>query len=220
MGAWFARQWVRNGRRLTFSAADCNFGYRSSFFKSPPGREWLITSVRLRLSRQARPRTGYPEVEQELQRLASLQISAAATQISTEPGGPSPSPQAVAAAVRSLRRRKLPDPARVGNAGSFFKNPIIRRDQAESLRLAHPQAPLYPTGDAGLAKLSAGWLIEATGWKGFRDGDAGVSSRHALVLVNHGHATGRQLLALARRIQQSVFERFGVALEPEPVIVE
>jgi UDP-N-acetylmuramate dehydrogenase len=200
-----------DGRRRSFSAADCAFGYRSSFFKTPPGREWLITSVRLRLFRQGHLRTGHAEVAQELAARASQAPSPALP----------PSPLEVAAAVRALRRRKLPDPAVVGNAGSFFKNPIVSREEAEALRLAHPKAPLYPlTDDPTRAKLSAGWLIEAAGWKGFREGDAGVSSRHALVLVNHGNATGRQLLALARRIQQSVFERFGVSLEPEPVIVQ
>ena len=227
-----------NGRRRTFSAADCNFGYRSSFFKTPTGRHWLITSVQLRLSRQAQPFLGYPEVEQEVAALSALQAAEDGTGDGVgggadrragggASGGASggsraagPSPEQVAAAVRSLRRRKLPDPAVVGNAGSFFKNPVVSRDQLESLRHACPTVPWYPLPeDASSAKLSAGWLIEAAGWKGFREGDAGVSSKHALVLVNHGNATGAQLLALARRIQRSVLERFGVALEPEPVIV-
>jgi UDP-N-acetylmuramate dehydrogenase len=190
-----------SGERRRFNAGECAFGYRSSFFKTPEGRRWLITAVQLRLSREPRLRIDYGDIRAEL---------AAAH----------PSPLQVAQAVRSIRRRKLPDPAVVGNAGSFFKNPIVTLDDAESLRLAFPAAPVHPViGDATRAKLSAGWLIEAAGWKGFRDGDAGVSSQHALVLVNHGSATGRQLLALAQRIQQSVRERFGVALEPEPVIV-
>ena len=209
---------VGSGERRRFRVGDCAFGYRCSFFKSPAGRRWLITSVQLKLSRQPEPRTAYGEIQQELASLARRDL---------QPGGEAaiaevaaPSPLQVAAAVASIRRRKLPDPTVMGNAGSFFKNPIIRLDELEPLRAAFPHMPAYPVAnDASLAKLSAGWLIEAAGWKGHREGDAGVSDRHALVLVNHGEATGKQLLALARRIQQSVLERFGVALEPEPVIV-
>ena len=204
-----------SGEQREFSASDCAFGYRSSFFKTPAGRQWLITSVRLRLSRQPEPRIGYGEIQQELATLAARDAGQG-----RNAGVTPPTPLQVAAAVESIRRRKLPDPALVGNAGSFFKNPIVGLDEAHVLRDAAPTMPVYPVADdATRAKLSAGWLIEAAGWKGFRDGDAGVSSQHALVLVNHGSATGKQVLALAQRIQQSVFERFGVALEPEPVIV-
>ena len=196
-----------NGERRSFAQPECAFGYRSSFFKTAPGRRWLITAVRLRLSRLAQPRTEYGEIRAEL--------SAGGTGAAEQP-----TPLRVAQAVRTIRRRKLPDPLVIGNAGSFFKNPIVAADAAESLRTAFPQLPVHPVaGEPGLAKLSAGWLIQAAGWKGFREGDAGVSGQHALVLVNHGAASGRQLLALAQRIQQSVHETFGVALEPEPVIV-
>lgn len=206
---------IRSGEQREFSAGDCAFGYRSSFFKSPAGRHWLITSVRLRLSRRAEPRTAYGEIQQELATLAAKRAGQG-----REAGLDLPAPLQVAAAIESIRRRKLPDPAVVGNAGSFFKNPILHMDEVQPLRDASPAMPIYPVAnDAARAKLSAGWLIEAAGWKGFRDGDAGVSSQHALVLVNHGTATGKELLVLAQRIQQSVFERFGVALEPEPVIV-
>jgi UDP-N-acetylmuramate dehydrogenase len=208
-----------NGERRTFAAVDCAFGYRSSFFKTTAGRDWLITAVRLRLSRRAQPSMGYPEVEQEV---AALSSSVGASAPEAAPGDrfDGPSPEQVAAAVCSLRRRKLPDPVEIGNAGSFFKNPIVSRDRLEALRTTHPKMPSYPVADDPSAvKLSAGWLIEAAGWKGFREGDAGVSSRHALVLVNHGAATGVQILALARRIERSVFEGFGVTLEAEPVIV-
>jgi UDP-N-acetylmuramate dehydrogenase len=206
-----------SGERRCFNAGDCAFGYRSSFFKTPEGRRWLITAVQLRLSREPRLRIDYGDIRAELEALAAVTEGAATA---ANDSAACPSPLQVAQAIRSIRRRKLPDPAAVGNAGSFFKNPIVTLDDAESLRLAFPAAPIHPvSGDATRAKLSAGWLIEAAGWKGFRDGDAGVSAQHALVLVNHGSATGRQLLALAQRIQQSVRERFGVALEPEPVIV-
>jgi UDP-N-acetylmuramate dehydrogenase len=121
-------------------------------------------------------------------------------------------------AVCAIRRRKLPDPAQIGNAGSFFKNPLVASEIAAELRERHPALPVYPAG-AGRAKLAAAWLIEACGWKGHREGDAGVHAAHALVLVNHGHARGAEILALARRIQASVAERFGVLLEPEPRIL-
>ena len=124
----------------------------------------------------------------------------------------------VAEAVIRIRRRKLPDPAVVGNAGSFFKNPIVPAAQAEALRAGHPALPVFPATD-GHAKLSAAWLIDQCGFKGHRDGDAGVSPAHALVLINHGHASGAQLLALARDIAAAVHARFGVAIEPEPRIV-
>lgn len=213
-----------SGERRDFGRGACEFDYRSSFFKSAAGRRWLITAVRLRLSREPRARTDYGEIRAELaarEALAADPGRAAGHPQSTSGLGREPSPHQVAQAVRAIRRRKLPDPLVVGNAGSFFKNPIVTADSAEALRLSFSKLPVHPVpGDPSRAKLAAGWLIEAAGWKGFRDGDAGVSDQHALVLVNHGNATGQQLLALARRIQQSVHEKFGVALEPEPVIVD
>ena len=124
---------------------------------------------------------------------------------------------AVADAVTSIRRRKLPDPAVLGNAGSFFKNPLVDTATAAALRDREPGLPAWPAGDH--VKLSAAWMIDRCGWKGHRDGDAGVHAAHALVLVNHGEASGAQLLALARRVRDSVATRFGVTLEAEPVIV-
>jgi UDP-N-acetylmuramate dehydrogenase len=124
----------------------------------------------------------------------------------------------VAEAVIRLRQRKLPDPARIGNAGSFFKNPLVGADLAAKLHRHYPSLPGWPA-DGGREKLSAAWLIEACGLKGLREGDAGVSERHALVLVNHGAASGAQILAVAERVQATVRERFGVDLEPEPLIV-
>jgi UDP-N-acetylmuramate dehydrogenase len=125
----------------------------------------------------------------------------------------------VAEAVRRLRRRKLPDPGTIGNAGSFFKNPVVSAAQAEALRNELPTLPVFAAASHGSRKVSAAALIEACGWRGYRAGDAGISAQHALVLVNHGHATGAELLALARRVGHSVQERFDVALEPEPRIV-
>ncbi len=195
--AWDRRQ----GHRVRFDPDACTFAYRDSVFKRDPAR-WIVTAVEFRLPREREPNLGYAGVREELEIM----------------GFRRPTPAQVAQAVRRLRRRKLPDPATLGNAGSFFKNPIVPAHRAEELRAADPALPVYPAGD-GSRKLSAAWLIEACGWRGFREGDAGVSAQHALVLVNHGHATGAQLLALARRVADSVGQRFGVRLEPEPRIV-
>ena len=186
----------------------CAFGYRDSVFKHQPER-WIVLAVELELGsahgpQQAPLHLGYAGIGEEL---AAMGKQAA------------PSAGDVAQAVIALRRRKLPDPARIGNAGSFFKNPIVPAALAQSLQDLHPRLPVFPGDAAGTRKLSAAWLIDACGWKGARAGDAGVSSAHALVLVNHGAATGLQLLELARRIAASVQDRVGVALEPEPRIV-
>jgi UDP-N-acetylmuramate dehydrogenase len=133
-------------------------------------------------------------------------------------GGARADARAIADAVIRLRRSRLPDPAAIGNAGSFFKNPVIGLHDLARLRRCHPDLPSWPAAD-GRAKVPAAWLIERTGWKGYRDGDAGVHDRHALVLVNHGAADGDALLALSRRIAGAVQAEFGVRLEPEPVIV-
>ena len=188
-------------RRL--SPGDCGFGYRDSVFKREPQR-YVVTAVEFALSRTPRLRLDYAGIGEEL---AAMGL------------GDAPRAAQVAEAVCRIRQRKLPDPAVVGNAGSFFKNPIVPAAQADALKREHSALPVFATGDEGLRKLSAAWLIDACGWKGHRDGDAGVAASHALVLVNHGHATGAQLLDLARRIAASVHERFGVMLEPEPRIV-
>jgi len=194
--------WDREaGRTRRLGREDCAFGYRDSLFKQVPER-WIVTAVEFRLSRGAPLRLDYAGVREELAAL----------------GAARPGAGEVAEAVRRLRRRKLPDPARIGNAGSFFKNPVVGAERAAALQAAHDGLAAYPAG-AGLAKLSAAWLIERCGWKGHREGDAGIAGQHALVLVNHGQATGAELLALARRVAASVEQRFGVRLEPEPRIV-
>lgn len=197
--AWDRQQ----GTRVRLDRQACAFGYRDSAFKRAPDR-WIVTAVEFELARDAAPRLDYAGIGEEL---AAMGIA-----------GP-PSAREVAEAVIRIRRRKLPDPALTGNAGSFFKNPIVPAAQAAALLAAHPRLPVFPGDGDGSRKLSAAWLIDACGWKGAREGDAGVSDAHALVLVNHGQASGAQLLALARRIAASVGERFGVALEPEPRIV-
>jgi UDP-N-acetylmuramate dehydrogenase len=190
-----------SGRLVRLPREDCGFTYRDSRFKHEIDR-WIVTAVELELPRQRTPRLDYPGVREEV-----------------GPCDGEPSPATVAAAVRRIRRRKLPDPAVIGNAGSFFKNPVVASGLADALTAANPGLPSYPASSSGHRKLSAAWMIEACGWRGHRDGDAGVSSRHALVLVNHGEASGAQVLSLAQRIAESVRERFGVELVPEPRIV-
>jgi UDP-N-acetylmuramate dehydrogenase len=192
---------LRTGAVRTFDAADCAFGYRDSVFKGPDGERWLVVAVRWRLARAPGLSLDYGEIRDELARAGAV----------------SPSPTDVADAVTAIRRRKLPDPAVLGNAGSFFKNPRVEPALADALRAREPGLPAWPAGER--VKLSAAWMIERCGWKGHRDGDAGVHAAHALVLVNHGGATGAQLVGLARRIRDAVLARFGVALEPEPVLV-
>ena len=194
--------WDRPSQRaVTLDHDACGFAYRDSIFKRAPDR-WLITAVVFALPRARTLRLDYAGVREELAAMGVAQ----------------PAPFHVAEAVLRLRTRKLPDPAVIGNAGSFFKNPVVPVAQAATLKREHPDLPTWPVpGD--YAKLSAAWLIEACGFKGLRDGDAGISNRHALVLVNHGQARGAELWALAQRVQTGVQARFGVALEPEPRII-
>ena len=186
-------------RRL--SASECRFGYRDSVFKSDPDR-WIVLAVEFDLPRHRPPNLDYGGVREEL----------------AAHGVADPTPTRVAEAVRRLRRRKLPDPAAIGNAGSFFKNPVVDDAVAETLARAHAGLPVHPAG-SGRSKLSAAWLIEHAGLKGYRAGAAGVSAQHALVLVNHGGASGAELLAVARHVAATVESRYGVRLEPEPRIV-
>jgi UDP-N-acetylmuramate dehydrogenase len=186
--------------RLT--AERCGFGYRDSVFKREPDRR-IVTAIELRLPKAGATNLSYAGLTEELAAMGGLEAT----------------PRNVAAAVRRIRRRKLPDPAVAGNAGSFFKNPVVARAVAVDLQSRFGGMPVFPASTDAARKLSAAWLIEQAGWRGCRDGDAAVSAQHALVLVNLGQATGPQLLALARRVAASVREQFGVALEPEPRIV-
>jgi UDP-N-acetylmuramate dehydrogenase len=190
------------GQFERLDAQACAFAYRDSLFKREPER-FVVTAVEFTLTRIPALRLDYAGLGDEL---AAMGID-------------SPGASQVAEAVCRIRRRKLPDPALLGNAGSFFKNPIVPVAQADALKAQHPALPMFRGNDDSTRKLSAAWLIDSCGWKGHRDGDAGVAESHALVLVNYGNATGAQLLALARRIAGSVHERFGVALEPEPRII-
>jgi UDP-N-acetylmuramate dehydrogenase len=190
------------GQLHRMHAADCAFAYRDSVFKHQPDR-YIVTAVEFALPRAASLKLDYAGIGDELHAM----------------GIAKPTARDVAHAVMAIRRRKLPDPAVLGNAGSFFKNPIVPVAQAEALQAQHPAMPVFRGNDADTRKLSAAWFIDACGWKGHRDGDAGVAPSHALVLVNHGNASGAQLLDLARRIADSVHTRFGVPIEPEPRII-
>ena len=179
----------------------CSFAYRDSVFKHLPGR-YIVTAVRFALPRSRELRLDYAGIREELARMAVDK----------------PAPFHVAEAVVHLRTKKLPDPAVIGNAGSFFKNPVVDASLGEAVKREHPELVSWIGAD-GRWKLSAAWLIEQSGFKGERDGDAGISNRHALVLVNHGRASGAELWAFAQKVIEGVRAKFGVALEPEPVVV-
>ncbi|WP_054893063.1 MULTISPECIES: UDP-N-acetylmuramate dehydrogenase [unclassified Pseudomonas] len=186
------------GQLRDFTLNECAFAYRDSVFKRNPGR-WLILRVRFVLSRTLRAHLDYGPVRQRLKEQGVQEVTA----------------QAISDAICSIRREKLPDPAELGNAGSFFKNPVVSAQLTESIRARYPSLVAYPQSE-GQVKLAAGWLIEQAGWKGYREGDAGVHRLQSLVLVNYGQASGAQLHALAQRIQADILERFGVELEMEP----
>ncbi len=192
----------KNLRLERLRAEECAFGYRDSLFKRQPER-WIVAALELRLSRAAPLRLDYAGIREEL---AAMGIDA-------------PRAAHVAEAVCRVRTRKLPNPALLGNAGSFFKNPVVTTTRADDLGREHPELPVFPAADPDRRKLSAAWLIESLGWKGHRSGDAGVAEQHALVLVNHGRASGTEILDLAVRIAESVQHRYDLALEPEPRIV-
>lgn len=185
-----------------FSLNDCEFGYRESVFKRKYKGQFVITGVTYRLSRQPHFNTSYGAIMQELEKMGVQSLSI----------------KAVSDAVINIRSSKLPDPAVTGNAGSFFKNPEVDKNHFEQLKNEFPQAVGYEL-DNGRVKLAAGWLIEQCGWKGYRKGDAGCHTKQALVLVNYGHATGKEIYDLSTEILQSVQEKFKVQLEREVNIV-
>jgi len=182
--------------------AECELSYRDSLFKQDLNR-YVICAVEFLLPRTRELKLDYAGVREEL---AGMGVA-------------TPRAVHVAEAISRIRTRKLPNPAILGNAGSFFKNPIIPAAQAESMKSQYANLPIFPGDSDATRKISAAWMIEQAGWKGFREGDAGIAEQHALVLVNHGNATGQQLLALARRVAKSVHENFGVRIEPEPRII-
>lgn len=175
----------------------CAFGYRDSIFKRELKGRAIITAIEVRLSRRPQPKLGYGDVEREVAARGGATL------------------HNIREAICAIRRAKLPDPAVTGNAGSFFKNPVVERATAERLLALHPDMPHYATADPGRVKLAAGWLIDRAGLKGYAEGRVGIHERQALVLVNRGGATGAEVIAFARRVQQRVAERFGVAIDTE-----
>lgn len=191
-----------NSQWIVFNLADCGLTYRDSVFKSGDPNRFLICSIRLKLDTQFTPNLNYAGLQDEL------------AQMNTR----NPSAIDVSNAVIRLRQRKLPDPGKIGNAGSFFKNPVLAEKQANMLSKQFPALPSWSAGENTM-KYSAAWMIEHCGLKGFRMGQAGVSEQHALVLVNTGSATGKEILELANHVQTTVHNTFGVQLEPEPRII-
>ena len=190
------------GRTVTLRAELCAFGYRDSVFKHSLANRTVITRVRFRLPKPWQPVLGYLDLERKI----------------AETGNHAPSAQQVADWICAIRRAKLPDPAVLGNAGSFFKNPVVTPEQCRDIIGRDPEIVHYPLPD-GSVKLAAGWMIDACGWKGKSVGQAGVYERQALVLVNRGGAIGSEVMLLAGAIQESVYGRFGIRLEPEPLVV-
>ena len=197
---------LRDGTVRTFTRDECGFAYRDSRFKSAERGQWLITRLRLRLNRTPHLQLGYADLAARFAELPAAQQT---------PGG-------LRDLVCAIRRAKLPDPAVLPNAGSFFKNPVVSAEEHAALRQRFPDIVAFTQRD-GHVKLAAGWLIEQAGWKGRRVGDLGMHAQQALVLVNHGAATGRvtgaDVLAFAAGVRESVRARFGVTLEQEPVVL-
>ena len=194
---------IATGKIVTFTNADCNFEYRESIFKHQLKDLYIIVSVAFKLSKTNHTlHTGYGVIEQQL---VLMNIE-------------NPTIQDVSNAVIAIRESKLPNPIEIGNSGSFFKNPIVKRNVLNAIKENFPTVPFYEV-DEQHVKIPAGWLIETTGYKGFRRGDAGVHAKQALVIVNYGGATGQELVALSQEIQAAVFKKFNVAIEAEVNII-
>lgn len=182
----------------TIAGSECAFGYRESIFKGELAGKVIITAVNYRLSHTPAPKLGYGSLQEEVAKLGEM------------------TPLAIRKAITTIRNGKLPDPAVTGNAGSFFKNPILPREQVEALKVLHPTMPTYQVeGQPDKLKIATGWMIDSLGWKGRAMGRAGVHDKQALVLVNLGGAEGAEVVALAERICQEVKEKFGVEINPE-----
>ena len=191
---------IEDGSIREFTNKECNFGYRDSIFKGELKGKYLITRVYFRLSTKPKLCLEYGSLKEEINKLGSTSLGN------------------VRKTVIKTRQNKLPDPAHIGNAGSFFKNPVTDNAFVDNLRTKYPKLPVFKDSSGGM-KLAAGWLIEQCGWKGKRIGDAGVHERQALVLVNYGSATGRELFDLSELIKKSVSEKFGIDLEREIEVV-
>ncbi len=189
---------ISDGRKKTFEPEECRFGYRRSIFKDELKDKFVITKIRLSLRKNPSPDISYGSLKSELERLGIKQITV----------------KDVSKAVSSIRRAKLPDPAVTGNAGSFFKNPVIDREEYLILKKEFPEMATFPAEDDKI-KIAAGWLIEKCGWKGKKFGQTGVHDKQALVLINLGNASGEEILNVAGKIKKSVRDKFGIALTEE-----
>lgn len=193
---------IHDKASVIFRHQDCIFGYRESVFKHRYSDQFVITSLTVRLQKKPIYHISYGAIRQELDNMKVKELSV----------------KAISDAVISIRSSKLPDPSKVGNAGSFFKNPSVSKQEHDSLQKEYPSLVSFVNAD-GTYKLAAGWLIEQCGWKGYRKGDAGCYPLQALVLVNYGNATGKEILSLSEAIQSSVLKKFGVQLEREVNLV-
>ncbi|WP_318344223.1 UDP-N-acetylmuramate dehydrogenase [Flagellimonas baculiformis] len=195
---------VETGELVAFDKEDCEFGYRDSIFKNDAKDKYIITSVNLRLTKKDHVlHTGYGAIEEELKNNGIVY----------------PTIRDISNTVIAIRQSKLPDPKELGNSGSFFKNPVISKKKFDKFIKSHPKTPFYELEDDEF-KIPAGWLIEQCGFKGKRFGDAGVHEKQALVLVNYGNATGKEILELAESIQKEVKKKFGIDIQPEVNIIK
>ena len=188
---------VEGNNFITLASEHCAFGYRESVFKHTLKGRVIITAIEIELSKVANPRLGYGDVVREVEARGGVTLTN------------------IRDAICSIRRSKLPDTAVLGNAGSFFKNPIVESEVAERLREEYPDMPSYPAQEEGKVKLAAGWLIDKAGLKGHKEGNVGVHERQALVLVNLGGATGGEVIAFAHKVVAAVREKFGIEISPE-----
>ncbi len=193
--------YLNNGNFFRKNNEACNFDYRYSIFKGPLRNKVVITSVVLRLSRKPQFQLDYGSVKEMVNSYGEINLTN------------------IRKAIIEIRREKLPDPNEIGNAGSFFKNPVIPASQYSQMQKKWNELSGYPLPDTGMVKIPAGWLIEKCGWKGKRMGNAGVHTKQALVIVNNGGATAKEIIDLAKTIQNDVFQKFGVEIEPEVNII-
>jgi UDP-N-acetylmuramate dehydrogenase len=193
---------LSTGELKEFSLEECNFGYRNSVFKNKLKGKYVIVSVTIRLSKHPDFNISYGTISQELDKMGIKDLSA----------------KSISDAVIAIRKSKLPDPVKLGNSGSFFKNPLISEGLYEEVKFEHPGLPSYPAGN-NLVKVPAGWLIDQAGWKGKRVGKCGVHNKQALVLVNYGGATGQEIFQLSERIIADVIQKYGIELEREVNVI-
>jgi UDP-N-acetylmuramate dehydrogenase len=189
---------IKSGKKKSFKNSECRFSYRSSIFKEELKNEFVITSIRLKLLKVPKPNLNYKALNDYLSKKEITK----------------PSIKDISNAIAEIRRSKLPDPQKIGNAGSFFKNPVVMEDLFQKIKSDYPDIVSFPS-ESGKTKISAGWLIEKSGWKGKRVGDVGTSPEHSLVICNFDKATGAEILEFAMRIKEEVSNKFGIILEEE-----